>query len=172
MRLTRPPRLPVTPDPVGPGQESVWDFPRPARLEPVSFHLVVQFAGRTIAETRRGFRAIETSHPPSYYFPPDDIEPGILKPTSARTLCEWKGGAVYFDLVVGDQVSQDAAWSYPRPAPDFAPATDYVAFYPGRVDACFVDGERVTPQDGSFYGGWITSHVAGPFKGPPGTAGW
>lgn len=96
----------------------------------------------------------------------------MLVPAGRRTLCEWKGGAAYFDLTDGAQVSREAAWSYPDPEPDFRAVTDYLAFYPGRVDACFVDGEEVKPQEGSFYGGWITSHVAGPFKGPPGTMGW
>ena len=159
-------------DTPAPGQESVWDFPRPARVEPVGFHLTVEFAGRVIAETRRGMRAIETSHPPSYYFPPDDVDLALLVPASKRTLCEWKGGAAYHDLVVGDRVARDAVWSYPKPTPDFLGVAGWFAFYPGRVDACFVDGERVTPQAGEFYGGWITRHVAGPFKGPPGTMGW
>ena len=159
-------------DPTAAEQENVWDFPRPARLEANHRHLQVVFAGRVIAETRRGFRAIETSHPPSYYFPPEDVDRTVLMPASRRTLCEWKGGAVYHDLVVGTEMQADAAWSYPRPTPDFTAAAHHVAFYPGRVDACFVDGERVVPQAGSFYGGWITSHVAGPFKGPTGTANW
>lgn len=150
----------------------MWDFPRPARIEPVSYHIRVEFAGRTVAETRRAFRAIETSHPPSYYIPPDDVEAGFLVPASKRTLCEWKGGAVYHDIVVGDRIAKDAAWSYPSPTPDFGPVRDHFAFYAGRVDACFLDGERVTPQAGDFYGGWITRHVAGPFKGLPGTMGW
>ncbi|MER0240376.1 DUF427 domain-containing protein [Fulvimarina sp. MAC8] len=160
------------PGPVSPGQESVWDFPRPARIEPVTSRLKVEFAGRVIAETVNGYRAIETSHPPSYYFPRSDVDAGLLRPASKRTLCEWKGGAAYFDLVAGTLVSQDAAWSYPDPVRDFAPIAGYLAFYPARVDACFVDGERVAPQEGKFYGGWITSKVAGPFKGPPGTEGW
>jgi uncharacterized protein (DUF427 family) len=159
-------------DPTSAGQENVWDFPRPARLGANTRHLQVIVAGRVIAETRRGFRAIETSHPPSYYFPPDDVDLKVLSPASRRTLCEWKGGAIYHDLVVGDRVEEDAAWSYPRPTPDFSAAADHVAFYASRVDACFVDGERVIPQAGAFYGGWITSFVTGPFKGPPGTMGW
>ena len=161
-----------TPDAPAPGQESVWDFPRPARIERVSAHLKVEFAGLVVAETRSGYRAIETSHPPSYYFPPDDVDLALLRAASRRTLCEWKGGAAYFDLVSGDRVVPDAAWTYPQPTPDFAAVADHLAFYPGRVDACFVDGERVAPQEGGFYGGWITSGFAGPFKGPPGTMGW
>jgi uncharacterized protein (DUF427 family) len=159
-------------DTPAPGQESVWDFPRPARIEPVGFHLRVVLAGQTIAETRRGMRAIETSHPPSYYFPPEDVDTALLVPASTRTLCEWKVGASYHDIVVGGRTAEDAAWSYPRPTSDFLAVAGWFAFYPSRVDACFVDGETVTPQAGDFYGGWITRHVAGPFKGPPGTRGW
>ena len=159
-------------DTPAPGQESVWNFPRPARVEPVGFHLKVEFAGRVVAETRRGMRAIETSHPPSYYFPPDDVDLSLLVAAERRTLCEWKGGAAYHDIVGGGRVARDAVWSYPRPTPDFRAVAGWFAFYPGRVDACFVDGERVTPQAGEFYGGWITGHVAGPFKGPIGTMGW
>ena len=164
----------MRPQPVqpSPGQESVWAFPRPARAEPTGHHLRVELAGRVVAETRRGYRAIETSHPPSYYFPPDDVAAGVLVPAGGASLCEWKGGARYFDLVAGGRRSEAAAWSYPEPTSDFAAIRGFVAFYPGRVDACFVDGERVLPQEGGFYGGWITSHVAGPFKGPPGTMGW
>lgn len=159
-------------DPIGPGQESVWDYPRPARLEANTRHLRVEIGGRVVAETRGGFRAIETSHPPSYYFPPDDVDLTLLVPASRRTLCEWKGGAVYYDLVLDGRLAEEACWSYPRPTADFLPAADHVAFYAARVDACFVDGERVVPQEGVFYGGWITSGIVGPFKGPPGTMGW
>ncbi|KQT50726.1 hypothetical protein ASG43_05450 [Aureimonas sp. Leaf454] len=165
-------RYPPPRDPTSTEQENVWDFPRPARLEANARHLQVVLAGRIVAETRQGFRAIETSHPPSYYFPPGDVDLTLLVPASRRTLCEWKGGAVYHDLVVGPDIRPDAAWSYPRPTADFLAAADHIAFYPARVDACFVDGERVIPQAGSFYGGWITRFVAGPFKGPPGTSNW
>ena len=161
-----------TPIPPGAGQESVWDFPRPARAEPVTAHLRVEVAGRTVAETRAGFRAIETSHPPSYYFPPADVDMACLEPAETRSSCEWKGGARYHDVVVGAVRRPSAAWAYPDPTPAFRLLGGYLAFYPGRVDACFVDGERVTPQEGGFYGGWITSRVAGPFKGPKGTNGW
>ncbi len=158
--------------PPRPGQESVWDFPRPARLEPTTAHLVVRMGERIIAETRAGFRAIETSHPPSYYFPPGDVDAACLMPSRQRSLCEWKGGARYFDIAVDGRWSTEAAWTYPDPTADFAAIRDYVSFYPQRVDACLLDGERAIPQEGSFYGGWITSGVAGPFKGGPGTQGW
>ncbi|MEL6725429.1 MAG: DUF427 domain-containing protein [Pseudomonadota bacterium] len=160
------------PIPPGPGQESVWDYPRPAIAEATSAHLRVEFAGRTIAETRSGVRTLETSHPPTYYFPRDDVDFDVLKRNARRSLCEWKGQASYFDLILGDRVSREAGWSYASPTPPFALIHDFIAFYPARVDACFVDGERVQAQPGQFYGGWITRQVVGPFKGEPGTQFW
>ncbi len=162
----------IRPDTPGPGQESVWWFPRPAIAERTSAHLLVQVAGRTVAETRHGYRTLETSHPPSYYFPPEDVDQACLVPSDARSLCEWKGAARYFDVVVDGRRIARAAWSYPDPTPSFHPLRDYLSFYPQLVDACFLDGEPVVPQDGDFYGGWITSGVAGPFKGARGTEGW
>jgi uncharacterized protein (DUF427 family) len=160
------------PDPVGPGQESVWDYPRPAIAQAVDAHLVVVLAGRTIAETRRGVRTIETSHPPSYYFPREDVAADVLRQAAGSSLCEWKGAAAYLDVVVGEEVRPRAAWSYPEPTHPFMIIRDHIAFYAAAMDACFVDGEQVHPQPGGFYGGWITSHVAGPFKGVPGSLGW
>jgi uncharacterized protein (DUF427 family) len=160
------------PDPVGPGQESAWDYPRPPRLEPVTAHLVVVHAGVTVAETRSGYRVLETSHPPNYYFPPEDVAPNVLVASAAGSFCEWKGRAHYFDVRVGDRVERDAAWAYATPSPAFAALRDHVAFYASRLDECYVDGERVVAQPGGFYGGWITSTVVGPFKGGPGTRGW
>jgi uncharacterized protein (DUF427 family) len=157
----------------GPGQESVWDYPRPPRLEPVARRLRVVFNGVTVAETRRGFRVLETSHPPVYYIPPGDFLIGALEPSSGgSSFCEWKGRATYWDVVVWEKRAKKAGWSYPRPSPDFAALADHVAVYASRVDACYVDDERVTPQPGDFYGGWITKDVVGPFKGEPGTSGW
>jgi uncharacterized protein (DUF427 family) len=156
----------------GPGQESVWEYPRPPRLEPSPRHIQIIFAGQTIADTRRAYRVLETSHPPTYYLPPDDIRMEFLQPAEGRSLCEWKGQAHYRSLVVGDRSAPKVAWFYPQPTPDFAPIKGYLAFYAEPMDACFVDGERVTPQPGGFYGGWITSDVVGPFKGEPGTLGW
>jgi uncharacterized protein (DUF427 family) len=161
-----------TPDPILPGQESVWAFPRPSIAQPIDAHLRVVLGGRTIAETCRGVRTIETSHPPTYYFPPDDVAPGALRPVGGTSFCEWKGSAVYFDVMAGDEVRPKAAWAYPDPTASFAMIRDHVAFYAASMDACFVDGELVVPQPGGFYGGWITSHVAGPFKGVPGSRGW
>jgi uncharacterized protein (DUF427 family) len=157
----------------GPGEESVWDYPRPPRLEPTGRRLRVVLAGQTIAETRRGHRVLETSHPPTYYFPPEDVDAAVLRPSRARaSMCEWKGAARYFDLVVSDRAVVAAAWCYPRPTPAFAAIRDHLCFYPSKVDACFVDDEQVQAQEGDFYGGWITSWVVGPFKGGPGSWGW
>jgi uncharacterized protein (DUF427 family) len=160
------------PDVPGQGQESVWDYPRPPRVEPTGELVQIRLGGEVVARSTRTLRVLETSHPPTYYFPPDDVASAHLRPASGGSLCEWKGGATYFDVVVGDRVAAGAAWTYPNPSPAFRALRNHVAFYAGRMDACFVDGETVTPQEGDFYGGWITSHVVGPFKGPPGTTGW
>lgn len=159
-------------DPVGPGQESVWDYPRPPRLEPERRPVRIEFADRTIAQTNAALRVLETSHPPSIYLPPDAFLPGVLQPQSRRTVCEWKGEATYFDVVVGEQRAEAAAWSYERPNPAFADLAGYVSVYPGRMQACYLGDERVQAQEGDFYGGWITSEIVGPFKGAPGTWGW
>jgi uncharacterized protein (DUF427 family) len=156
----------------GPGQESVWDYPRPPRLEATSRHLKVIFNDQIIAETTRAYRVLETSHPPVYYIPQEDIRMEFLSQTRQRSFCEFKGEAVYWTITVGQARSQDAAWSYPHPTPGFEPITDHLAFYASRVDSCVVDGEQVQPQAGDFYGGWITSDIVGPFKGAPGTRGW
>jgi len=160
------------PDPTGPGQESVWSYPRPAVAEPSPHRLRIVHRGVIVAETRKGIRTLETSHPPSYYFPPEDITPSVLRLSRRRSFCEWKGEAIYFDVVVNGDTLHDAAWSYPDPHPAFSCLRDCVAFYAGPFDDCFVDDERVTPQPGNFYGGWVTSHVAGPFKGAPGSSFW
>jgi uncharacterized protein (DUF427 family) len=160
------------PDPVGAGQESAWDYPRPPRVEPVTARLTVVLGGVTIADTTRAYRVLETSHPPNYYLPRDDILPGALERSAHGSFCEWKGRAHYFTVRSGSRVEPDAAWAYETPSPAFATITDHVAFYAGRMDACTVDGEVVAPQPGGFYGGWITSTVVGPFKGGPGSRGW
>jgi uncharacterized protein (DUF427 family) len=156
----------------GPGQESVWDYPRPPRLEPSTRLIRVVFDGQVIAETRRALRVLETSHPPVYYIPPEDIRPEFLEGSARSSYCEWKGRARYHSLKVGDRRSRDAAWSYPEPTAAFAAIRGHLAFYPSRVDECRVDGEVVQSQPGDFYGGWITADVVGPFKGDPGTMGW
>lgn len=156
----------------GPGQESVWDYPRPPRVEPSQRLVRVEFNGHVIAETTRAVRVLETSHPPSFYIPPQDIDMACFEPTSRRTFCEFKSAAHYWTIRVGERVAEKAAWSYPQPAPGFAAIRDYLAIYPSRVDLCMVDGERVQAQAGDFYGGWITADIVGPFKGGPGTIGW
>lgn len=156
----------------GPGQESVWDYPRPPRLEPFAGRIQIVLGGVTIADTRGAYRVLETSHPPVYYLPPGDIRADALITASGTSLCEWKGAARYFDVLGGAKRAPRAAWCYPDPTPAFTPAAGYVAFYAAPMDACFVDGERVTPQPGGFYGGWITANIVGPFKGGPGTGGW
>jgi len=140
--------------------------------EPCQRHLKIVHRGVIIAETRRSVRTLETSHPPSYYFPPDDVAPLIARPSPHRSFCEWKGEASYFDVAVDGEILRDVGWTYPDPNPAFLSLRDHLAFYAWPFDACFVDGERVTPQPGNFYGGWITSDVAGPFKGAPGTRFW
>lgn len=156
----------------GPGQESVWDYPRPPRLEDSTKHIQVMFNGVTIADSRRAKRVLETSHPPVYYIPLDDVNADYLICTSRSTFCEWKGQAGYYTISVGDQLAENAAWFYPEPTPAFAEIKDYVAVYPSRMEACYVDGELVQSQPGDFYGGWITSHIVGPFKGGLGSWGW
>lgn len=156
----------------GPGQESVWDYPRPPALEPVDAHVRVDFGGVTIADTVRALRILETSHPPTYYIPQADVAMEYLERTSRSTGCEFKGRAVYFTVDVGGHRAKHAAWSYPDPTPRYADLQDHLAFYPSKMEACWVGDERVQAQQGDFYGGWITSRVVGPFKGKAGTWGW
>ena len=156
----------------GPGQESVWDYPRPPRLEPFTGRLTVELGGEVIADTDRGWRVLETSHPPTYYLPRLAFRDGVLRDAVGSSWCEWKGRARYFDLVTPAQVAEKAAWSYPNPTAGFEPIAGAVAVMAGMVDRCTVDGETVVPQPGGFYGGWITSRVVGPFKGAPGSYGW
>lgn len=154
------------------GQESVWDYPRPPRLEPVAERLRVVFSGQTVAETVTGFRVLETSHPPVYYFPPGDTRQEFVVPASGRSFCEWKGEARYVSLAAGGRRSEAAGWFYPDPTPAFQAIRGFIAFYASRVDEAFVGEERVAAQAGDFYGGWITSRIVGPFKGEPGSGGW
>lgn len=160
------------PHPPGPGQESVWDYPRPPRVERFTARVTVELGGEVVAATDHGWRVLETSHPPTYYLPRDAFADGVLRDAAGASWCEWKGRARYFDLVSPARVAEKAAWSYPDPAPGFEPIRDAVAVMAGLVDRCTVDGETVTPQPGGFYGGWITAAVAGPFKGGPGSLGW
>jgi uncharacterized protein (DUF427 family) len=156
---------PITP---GPGQESVWDYPRPPRVEPVAEHVIVELDGVVIAETREAVRVLETSHPPAYYLPRSAFAPGVLQPAPGSSFCEFKGKAGY--LSVGRVDS--AAWYYPAPSRGFEALADLVSLYPGRMTRVTVNGEEVQAQEGDFYGGWITAKIVGPFKGAPGTWGW
>lgn len=158
--------------PPGPGEESVWDYPRPPRLEATSRRLRIWFDGALLADAPGGYRVLETSHPPVYYLDPAHIQMDRLRPASGGSFCEWKGTAAYWDVVSGERVASRCAWSYPDPTPAFAPIRDFLAFYAGPMDECRVDDLRVTPQPGNFYGGWVTPDVVGPFKGEPGSWGW
>jgi uncharacterized protein (DUF427 family) len=158
--------------PPGPGQESVWDYPRPPRLEDFPGEIKVVFGGFTIARSLSSKRVMETSHPPVYYIPPEDIVMEYLELNNYASWCEWKGKACYYNIVMGDTKAERAAWFYPNPVAAFKDMTDYVAFYAELMEGCFVNGEKVKPQPGNFYGGWITSNIVGPFKGIPGSWHW
>lgn len=155
----------------GPGQESVWDYPRPPALVPFEGHIKIFLGDRVLAETHEAYRVLETSHPPTFYIPRDRVDLDLLEPASGRSICEWKGQAAYFTARDGDLVVPRVAWTYERPTERFAPIAGALCFYPSKV-RCFVDGEGVKAQEGDFYGGWITSQIVGPFKGGPGTWGW
>jgi uncharacterized protein (DUF427 family) len=152
--------------------ESVWDYPRPPALVPCRRRVRVELGGVTVAESTAALRILETSHPPVIYVPPADVASGCIQPAAGRSFCEWKGIATYFDVIGGERREARAAWAYPAPVAAFAGLRDYVAFYPGRMDACWLDDERVQSQPGDFYGGWISADLRGPFKGAAGTTGW
>jgi uncharacterized protein (DUF427 family) len=152
--------------------ESVWDYPRPPRVEPVADRIRVVVDGITVADSTRAMRVLETSHPPTYYVPREDVRMDLLSPGRGRSVCEWKGVASYHTLTLAGRRVEDVAWSYERPEPGFESIAGHLAFYPGRVDEAWVGDERAQPQAGGFYGGWVTSWVSGPFKGEPGTFGW
>lgn len=154
-----------------PGQESVWDYPRPPRVVRDDREVIVRFAGEVIARTRNARRLLETASPPTFYLPPDDVRLETLVEPRNGSLCEWKGQSLYWTLVVDGQREQDVAWSYPNPYEEFTAIRDFISFYPGRLE-CTVDGQRVQPQSGGFYGGWVTPEIVGPFKGDPGTSHW
>jgi len=156
----------------GPGQESVWDYPRPPRLELCTRKVEVSFSGVVIAASTRTVRLLETSHPPTYYIPPDDIRWEHISPGTGGSFCEFKGRAVYWSIRAGESFVENAAWSYRDPTESYGALRDYLAFYAAKAGDCFVDGHRVQPQPGGFYGGWITPEILGPFKGGPGTLGW
>lgn len=159
----------------------MWDYPRPPRLEPTTSRLRIVHRGILLADTTNALRILETSHPPVYYIPPADIAMDAMRLSPRRSsYCEFKGSATYWTIDLRKQlgtddasaIQPDAAWSYPKPTPAYTALRDHLAFYASRVDECSVDGEIVVPQEGDFYGGWITSWVTGPFKGPAGTLGW
>jgi uncharacterized protein (DUF427 family) len=158
--------------PPGPGQESVWDYPRPPAVEDSQQHITILFNGLTLVDTHQAKRVLETSHPPVYYFSPADVRIEYLTPTLKTTFCEWKGIASYYTLTVGNRSVENVAWCYQSPNQEFLEIKNYFAFYPSRMDACYVDGEKVSAQSGDFYGGWITRNIIGPFKGEPGSWGW
>lgn len=160
---------PISP---GPGQESVWDYPRPPALVDSPKRIQIVFNGQTIVDSDRTKRVLETSHPPVYYIPPTDIAMEYLKAAPGTSFCEWKGRALYYTLTVAERVAERVAWYYPTPTERFQDIANYVAFYPSRMDACYVDQEQAQAQVGDFYGGWITSDIVGPFKGDAGTWGW
>lgn len=164
----------MKPIPIKPkfGQESVWDYPRPAILQDTNKQIKVIFNDLILAETVRGKRVLETSHPPVYYIPAADVKLEYLIETSQRTWCEWKGWCQYYDISIGDKYVTDSAWRYLDPTPNFLAIQEYYSFYARLMDACFINDELVVPQPGDFYAGWITHDIVGPFKGTPGTRGW
>ena len=161
-----------TPEVPGPGQESVWDYPRPPALVASTERVEVYLAGERIADTTQALRVLETSQAPAYYLPVTDVVDGVLRPGGRDSWCEWKGRATYFDVTVGDIAVPDGAWAYPNPTTAYAALRDHVAFYPQLMERCVVDGEEVRANEGGFYGGWVTSRVVGPFKGGTGSLGW
>jgi uncharacterized protein (DUF427 family) len=159
-------------DTPAPWQESVWDYPRPPRLEPDGRRITVHVGKLVLADTRRAIRVLETASPPTFYLPPDDIDQSLLLAAAGSSGCEWKGRARYWSVrSPDDKVLEAVGWSYPEPAKAFAAIAGWLSFYPGRL-ICEVDGERVQPQPGGFYGGWVTKEIAGPVKGLPGTGNW
>jgi uncharacterized protein (DUF427 family) len=170
MAGTSPPPPRIEP---GPGQESVWDYPRPPRVERVPERVRVVVDGVEVASTTAAMRVLETAGAPVYYIPAEDVAADVLRPTDRSTVCEWKGVASYFSIIVpAGRPRPNAAWSYLRPAPGFEAIAGHLAFYAWAVDEAWVGEERATPQPGHFYGGWVTSKVVGPFKGEPGSQGW
>ena len=153
----------------GPGQESVWDYPRPPELQHDGRLVEVKHGDVVVASTTAALRILETASPPTFYVPAEDVDLDQLVEVTGSSVCEWKGRAVYWALAHAPELP--VAWSYPRPSPRFDRIQNHLAFYPGRVE-CYVDGERVRAQAGGFYGGWVTDEIVGPFKGEPGTADW
>jgi uncharacterized protein (DUF427 family) len=165
-------RRPQRIDTPRPGQQSVWDFPRPPALQRVLDRVTVEFAGQVIADTARAVRVCETASPPTYYVPDTDVRMDLLRPAGGASFCEWKGTATYQSLVVSDQTAPRCAWFYPSPTDEYRELAGMIAFYPRRVDRCTVGDLEVRPQPGEFYAGWVTPDLVGPFKGEPGSEGW
>ncbi|MFO7845278.1 MAG: DUF427 domain-containing protein [Balneolaceae bacterium] len=155
----------------GPGQESVWDYPRPPKLSPDQRNVVVKWNGQVIASSNQAVRILETASPPTFYLPPKDVNTELLTESTGSSFCEWKGKATYWDITVARDINKGAAWSYDNPTPAFSSIAGYYSFYPARVN-CTVGGETVKPQPGNFYGGWMTPEIVGPVKGEPGSGGW
>lgn len=155
-----------------PGFESVWDYPRPPAVEEVAVRARVLLGEACVADSERCLRVLETASPPTIYFPPDDVEQRLLQADEGSSFCEWKGRARYFSVTDGERISRRAAWCYPEPLPEYRVLRGYVSFYPGRVTACWYGDQKVSPQPGSFYGGWVTPNLVGPFKGEPGSEAW
>lgn len=155
----------------GPGQESVWDYPRPPRLEEDTRRVVVRAGDVLVAESTRALRLLETASPPTFYLPVADVDLTRLQSAGGGSHCEWKGQARYLDVLTDEGTLEGAAWTYDDPFPPYQAMAGALSFYPARLE-CFVDGERVLPQPGGFYGGWVTSEIVGPIKGDPGTGGW
>jgi uncharacterized protein (DUF427 family) len=155
----------------GPGQESVWDYPRPPRLVADPRRVEVRIGEALLARSSHAIRVLETASPPTFYLPRADVRMELLRRATGHSYCEWKGQAIYFDAIDDRRVIERAAWSYENPTAPFSAIAGYLSFYPGRV-TCTVDGERVRPQRGAFYGGWVTDEIVGPYKGEAGTGGW
>lgn len=147
-----------------PDEESVWDYPRPPRLEKDHRTIIVKLGSYTLAKTTNAYRILETASPPTFYIPQEDVRMQFLKKASGNSLCEWKGNAAYWDIITPEQTLEKASWSYPDPFKEFETIAGYLSFYPSRLD-CYIDNEQVLPQPGGFYGGWITSEIIGPVKG-------
>ncbi len=156
----------------GPGQESVWDYPHPPRVERVDQRVRVELAGIVLADSGEACRVLETASPPAYYIPPEHVRCEYLEPSKHSTLCEWKGTARYWSIRVGGRLVENGAWSYLDPFEGYDIIQDFLAFFAGKMDACYVGEQRVIPQPGGYYGGWVTPNIVGPFKGDPGTESW
>jgi len=155
----------------GPGEESVWDYPRPPKLVPFYGRVEVKWLDTIIASTTEAFRILETASPPSFYLPPAHTDLKLFREATGSSFCEWKGKATYWDIEINGVSIENAAWSYNNPNPAYRSVKNYFSFYPSKTE-CYVEGVRVKPQPGGFYGGWMTPNIIGPVKGEPGTGAW